>query len=77
MDEQTADVLTKAIGKMVTEKILELRLHLEARIIQLRNETVSARESLIHVRHDMAVLQAQIANLDARRPEVKMPGARR
>lgn len=34
---------------------------------------VAARESLIHVRHDMADLQAQIANLDARRPEVRLP----
>ncbi len=76
MDEQTAEVLTKAVGKMINEKILEMRLHLEARIIQLRNETVAARESLIHVRRDMAGLQAQIANLDARRPEVRMPGAR-
>ena len=77
MDEQTADVLIEAIGKMVNEKILELRLHLEARIIQLRNETVAARESMIHVRRDMAALQAQLANLAARRPEVRMPGARR
>ena len=76
MDERTADVLTKAIGKMVNEKLLELRLHLEAKIIQHRNEIVAARESLIHVRHDMADLQAQIANLDVRRPEVRLPGTR-
>lgn len=36
------------------------QLHLEAKIIELRNETVASREALIHVRNDMAILQAQI-----------------
>ena len=49
------------------------RLHLEAKIIDLRNETVAGREALIHVRNDMATLHAQIANLDRQRAEIRLP----